>query len=315
MNYMFFLFLIISNPLYAENIPGEWIGESALQESPVSNGNVFANPATADSLNSISVSARFSSDDYNKFDAKLSSVIVTFPVIYDFLIGGRINLLYNSQLEGKFPCSNEWGSYVEYFERRGGLDQYSLFLKKTFGEFSLGFDLNLQNGELEDRWKIDFAEYSDIFDTLSTYFRGYSAGVGLLYYWKGFKVGGYYSFYQNLEFWRDGEDREVFNLEKPVRFGISYSLDRGKSVMLSADRKLALLTGRYGPLMIGYGRIYGSGYNLNIDGNRFIVGMFLSLNRVPFTIAIENRRYSGELRDNEYIGTITISISGSEGGK
>lgn len=315
MNFLIPLFLIISNPLYAKNLPGEWIGEIGLRESPVLSGNVFANPATADTLDYISITSRFSVDDYEKLNAMISSITLTHPILYGFFIGGRINLLYDALLKGKVRDSTEWDHYVEYLVRKGGIDQYSLFLTKSFGDLSFGFDINLLNGEIEDRWKIDFVKlkYHDVFDTLSTYFRGYSAGLGLLYHWKGFKVGGYYNFYQDLKYWREGEGREDFSLERPVRFGVSYSIN-GRSIMFSANRKSALLMGRYGPLMIGYGRIYGSGYDLDIQGNRFIAGIFFSVKRIPFNIAIENRKYSEEFSDNEYIGTITVGISG-RGGK
>ena len=318
MNLLIPLFLIISNPLYAKNLPGEWIGEIGLRESPVLSGNVFVNPATADTSDYISITSRFTVDDYKKLNAMISSITLTHPILYRFFIGGRINILYNSQIEGKLSLYNEWDSFDEYLSRKGGIDQYSLFLTKSFGDLSFGFDINLLNGEIEDRWGIVFEkrEYKihDVFDTLSTYFRGYSVGVGLLYHWNGFKVGGYYNFYQDLKYWREGEGREdLKDLERPVRFGVSYSINR-RSIMFSANRKSALLMGRYGPLMIGYGRIYGSGYDLDIQGNRFITGIFFSVNRIPFNIAIENRKYSEEFNDNEYIGTITVGISG-RGGK
>ncbi|TEU01279.1 MAG: hypothetical protein E3J23_00685 [Candidatus Stahlbacteria bacterium] len=315
MNYIVILILVIANPLYAENIPGEWIGEIGLSESPVLDGNVFANPATADTLDFISVSTRFSFDDYELFNATLSSVTLSMPTFYGCLVGGRVNVLYDSKLDGEINLSNEWDSYTEYFTRRGGIDQYSFFLKKSFAPFSLGFDINLLNGKIEDKWKIVFDEYSDIFDTLPTYFRGYSAGIGIVYHLKDFRVGGYYVFYQNLKYWRDGEDKDEFNLERRASLGLSYSFDKGKSIMLSADKKGALLTGRYGPIVIGYGRIYGSGYELDIEGNRFMGGIVLSLNKAPIMITLENRRYLGEFSDNEYIGTISISITGEEGGR
>jgi len=315
MNYLTFLFLIISNPFYAKNLPGEWIGESGFLESPVLTGNVFANPATADTISYFSITSHLYLDDYEDLEGNVSSVTLTLPAPRGFSLGGRINQLYNSRLEGKVSLSNEWDSFEEYYERRGGLDQYSFFIKKSFGSLSLGIDANLLNGEIEDRWKIDFEEYNDVFDTLSTYFRGYSAGLGLLYHWSEFKVGGYFNFYQKLEYWENGEDRSAFTLKRPIRFGIEYSPDKGKSVMVSADRKAAVLMGRYGPIMIGYGRIYGSGYDLDIEGNRFIAGISFSLNKMPLKVAFEDRRYSGEFSDNQFMGTITFSISGREGGK
>ncbi len=318
MNYIFFIFLVISNPLYAQNIPGEWVGEIGLLESPALDGNVFMNPATADTLKYISASYRFSSDDYYEFNGKISSVNLTMPNFYGFLVGGRVNMLYDSKLDGeKMNLSNDWDSYDEYFTKRGGIDQYSLFIKKSFGLISFGFDFNIQSGKIENRWKIDFenGRFNDIYDTLSTYFKGYSAGIGIFYKYRGLGIGGYYGFYQDIKYWNEGKEKEKFNLKNPIRFGFSYSFDETKSIILSADKKGALLTGRYGPVIIGYGRIYGSGHELDIEGNRFLGSIVLSLNKMPILITLENRRYLGNLSDNEYIGSISISISGEEGGQ
>lgn len=317
MNYIFFIYLVISNPLYAENMPGEWVGEIGLLESPALDGNVFINPATADTLQFVSASYHFSSDDYYEFKGKISSVTLTMPSFYGFLLGGRLNVLYDSNLDGEKKISNEWDPYVEYLTKRGGIDQYSLFVKKSFDLISFGFDFNVQSGEIEDRWKIDFENnrFKDISDTLSTYFKGYSTGIGIFYKYRGLNIGGYYGFYQDIKYWNDSGEKEKFNLKNPIRFGFSYSFDKTKSIILSADRKGALLTGRYGPLIIGYGRIYSSGYDLDIEGNRFLGSIVLSLNKMPILITLENRRYLGNFSDNEYVGSISISISGEEGGK
>jgi hypothetical protein len=316
MNYISFIFLVISNPLYAENIPGEWVGEIGLLESPALDGNVFVNPATADTLQYISASYHLSSSDYYKFNGKLSSITLTMRCFYGFLVGGRINVLYDSKLDGEMNISNDWDSYDEYLTKRGGIDQYSCFIKKSFSLISVGFDFNVQSGKIEDRWKIDFKNnrFNDIYDTLSTYFRGYSVGFGIFYKYRGLSMGGYYGFYQDVKHWNDGEEKEKLNLKNPMRFGFSYSFDKSKSIILSADKKCVLLSGKYGPFIIGYGRIYGSGYELDIEANRFLISMAVSLNKMPVLITLENRRYLGNFIDNEYIGSISISISGEVGG-
>ncbi|MCK4420671.1 hypothetical protein KAW18_00250 [candidate division WOR-3 bacterium] len=316
MNQIILLFFLISNPLYAENLPGEWVGSNPLTESPVLKGNILSNPATADTSAFMRICSYSSYDDFEDVKIHLSSILVSIPILPGFSVGGGIKVLYNAEIYGDTAFSNDWDSFREYLEIKGGIDQYSMFLEKSLGALSLGVDLNILNGEVEKRWEIDFDKYDDINDTLSVYFRGYSAGVGFVYQLKDFSVGGYCSIYHTLESWKDEEEKEGFPLKRPFRFGISYSPDKKKSINLSVDRKTALLTGRYGPFSIGYGRIYGSGYDLGIEANRFVGGISISLlNRLPVRISVENRRYLGKFEDNEYIGSIMIDFFGVEGGK
>ncbi len=315
MDKLILFFLISTNSHFLGNLPREWVGGDGFSESPISEGNVFANPATAESLDYLSIRFRFFSDDYSKLEGKISSISLNLPTSFGFSIGGRYNLLTDSQMETSMDSLNDWDSYTENFWKVGGLNQYSLFLKKSFGNFSLGIDGNLLNGVVEDRWWIDFKNYYDVYDTLSTYFRGYSSGLGIVYHLKNFKMGGYYCIYQKLNFWKEGEEKRDFNLNRPIRLGINYSIDERKSIMLSLNRESALAIGRYRFFQFGYGRIYSSGYGFNTEGRRFIGGVSLFLNKMPLSITVENRRYFGEYKDNEFIGSIKLSISGIEGGK
>lgn len=308
-----FLFFIVSNPFYSEQIPGEWLGSDI--ESPATPGNVSLNPATSHDFEYLSLSSFLSRDDYGQNKVKISNITITFPTPWNIMVGGTVDLLYDASLSGDTSIDNQWEDYRQKLERMGGLSGYGVYLAGKIDDFSLGVDANILNGEVEDRWSIIFDRYDNIYDTLSTGLRGYYAGAGFSYKYKSIRIGGYFCFYQKVEYWQEDEEKISLSIDKPVRFGIDYNIRNETDISLSINRKSTVLMGNLKFLNLGYGRIYGSGYDYEVNGDRFIGGISWSLfKRVPILTTVEYRRYSGDLDGNEFIGRITVGFPPEKGG-
>lgn len=308
------LFMVISGPFYAENVPGEWVGGEGLNELPHRSGNIFANPAAIDTLSYLSVTSRASYGDYRSLKGEISSITLSLKGPWGINLGAGLSILYDSDISGEIADSNAWDSYIQSFVRTGGMEQYNIFLSRQIGSFSTGIDFGVLNGEIEERWDIDFAKYSDFNDTISTYLRGYSGGIGFIYSIENLRMGGYLGRYVDLKYWSNTGEKKELELKDPMSFGISYIWDKNNSIDISINRKSAILSLSYKFIKVGYGRIFDSGYGLELAGNRFIAGLSFDFNKLPLEITFENRRYSGDFEDNKYIGCIKFSISGKEGG-
>jgi hypothetical protein len=305
-----FLFLISFNPNLSDSLPGEWVGGDGFSQSPALLGNVFANPALADTQDCLSVNFRLFSDDYTKTSGAFSSASFNIPVFSGFTMGGVFNILYDCDMTAYSFVSDSVYTYANYFNRKGGLYRLGGYVAKSFSFLSLGMDVNLLNGKSDDIWWVYFPDYDDVYDTVSTYFRGYSVGLGVNLNIKNLSLGGYFCPYQEIEKQYEDEEAEEFELDSPLRFGLNYAFSENKSIMFSVDRKEGLIGLNYGFLKLGYGRIYSMGSGFGVSANRFLGGVTFDISELPFSIMFENRRYSGDFSDNEFIASIGISISG-----
>jgi len=308
---LFSLFLLISlNPNLSDNLPGEWVGGDGFSESPALFGNVYVNPALADTQDCLSVDFRLFSDDYTKTAGGFSSASVNIPVLLGFTLGGSFNILYDCDMEAYSSVSEGDYIYANYFSRKGGLYRLGGYVAKSLGFLSLGMDVNLLNGKSDDIWWVYFPEYDDVYDTVSSYFRGYSVGLGFNLNIANLSLGGYFCPYQEIEKQYEDEDAEEFELDSPLRFGLNYSFSENKSIMFSVDRKEGLIGLNYGFLKLGYGRMYSMGSGFEVNADRFLGGVSFDISEIPLSVMFENRRYSGNFDDNEFIASIGISISG-----
>ena len=308
---LFNIFLLISlNPTLSDSLPGEWVGGDGFSQSPALLGNVYVNPALADTQDCLSVNFRLFSDDYSKTAGGLSSAFFNIPIFSGFTLGGSFNILYDCDMEAYSSTSDSGYSYANYFNRKGGIYRFGGYVAKSLGPLSLGMDVNLLNGKSDDIWWIYFEDYYDVYDTVSTYFRGYSVGLGFNLNIANLSFGGYFCPYQEIEKQYEDEEEEEFGFDSPLRFGLNYSFGENKKIMLSLDRRESLIGLNYGFLKLGYGRIYSMGNGVTVDANRFLGGISFSISELPFSIMFENRRYSGSFADSEFIANIGISISG-----
>jgi len=307
----FSLFLLISlNPNLADSLPGEWVGSDGFSQSSAVVGNVCVNPALADTQDCLSVNFRLFSDDYTKTEGDFSSAFFNIPILSSFSVGGSFNLLYDSRIRASTITSNDDYTYISNFIRTGGMYRFGAFLKKSSGPVSLGIDVNLLNGKIDDLWLIDFLEYYDVYDTVTTYFRGYSIGLGFYCDFGNLSLGGYYCPYQKIEKWELRGEEEEFKLDLPLRFGFNYSFSENKNIIFSIDRKEGIIGLHYGLFKLGYGRIYSMGNGVEVKANRFLGGISFEMSGLPVLIMFENRKYSGNFADSEVIGSIGVSISG-----
>jgi hypothetical protein len=304
------IFLISFNPNLSDSLPGEWVGGDGFSQSPALLGNVYVNPALADTQDCISVNFRLLADDYTKTSGGISSVFFNIPVFSGFTMGGVFNILYDSDMEAYSFVSDSVYTYANYFNRKGGLYRLGGYVAKSFGFLSLGMDVNLLNGKSDDIWWVYFPEYNDVYDTVSTYFRGYSVGLGFNLNIANLSLGGYFCPYQEIEKQYEDEGKEKFELDSPLRFGLNYSFSENKSIMFSLDRREGLIGLNYAFLKLGYGKIYSMGSGFEVNADRFLGGVSFDISEIPLYIMFENRRYSGDFSDNEFIASIGISISG-----
>jgi len=305
------IFLLVSlNPNLSDSLPGEWVGGDGFSQSPAVFGNVCVNPALADTQDCISVDFRLLSDDYTDTDGDFCSAFFVIPVRSDFSVGGNFNLLYDPNMEASATDSGDNYHCVNYFARTGGMYRFGAFLKKSLGSLSLGMDVNLLNGKIDEIWRIDFEEYYDVYDTVSTYFRGYSVGLGFNFNFKNLNIGGYYCPYQKIEKWEIRGEEVEFKLDYPLSFGLNYSFGENNNIILSIDRKEGIIGLNYGLLKLGYGRMYSMGNGVEVSANRFLGGVSFMISDVPVSIVFENRRYSGVFADSEFIVSLGITLSG-----
>jgi hypothetical protein len=310
---LFNLFILIAlNPNLSDKLPGEWVGGDGFSEFPALSGNVYVNPALADTQDYLSFNFRLFSDDYTKTEGSFSSASFNLPVFSGFIFGGSFNILYDCNMKAYSSVSEGDYIYDNYFSRKGGLYRFGVYLAKPLGVLSLGMDVNLINGKSDDIWFINFPEYYNVYvcDTLSTYFRGYSVGLGFNVNIANFNLGGYFCPYREIEKQYEDEEKEKFELDSPLRLGLNYSFNNNKSIMFSIDRRESLIGLNYGFIRLGYGRMYSMGNRLEVNANRFLGGVSFSLSEIPLSIMFENRSYSGDFADNEFIVNIGISISG-----
>lgn len=305
------VFLIVAlNPNLSENLPGEWVGGNGFSQSPAIKGNVLVNPALTDTQEYLSVDFRFFSDDYTKTEGSFSSAFFNIPFIAGFSGGGSFNVLYNSRIAGSNTTSYGDYTYINNYTRTGGVYSFGGFIGKSLGDVSLGMDINLLNGKIEDMRSLDFQQYNDVYDTVNTYFRGYSVGLGIYCNFGVLSLGGYYCPYQNIETWEVIGEEAEFELDVPLRFGFNYSFSENKSMAFSIDRKEGIVNLNYGFLKLGYGRIYSMGNGVSVEANRFLGGISFEISDVPVSIILENKRYLGNFTDNQYIVSIGFSILG-----
>ena len=52
------------------------------------------------------------------------------------------------------------------------------------------------------------------------------------------------------------------------------------------------------------------GNGVEADANRFLGGVSFDVGELPFSVMFENRRYSGDFADNEFIVNIGVLLSG-----
>jgi len=52
------------------------------------------------------------------------------------------------------------------------------------------------------------------------------------------------------------------------------------------------------------------GNGVEVKANRFLGGISFEMSGLPVLIMFENRKYSGNFADSEFIGSIGVSISG-----
>jgi hypothetical protein len=305
------IFLLISlNPNLSDSLPGEWVGGNGFSESPAVFGNVCVNPALADTQDCISVNFRLLSDDYTDTDGDFYSAFFVIPVRSSFCVGGNFNLLFDPNMKASAADSGVNYHNTTHFARVGGIYRFGVFLKSSLGPLSLGMDVNLLNGKINDMWWIDFEEYYDVYYTVSTYFRGYSLGLGFNFNLKNLSIGGYYCPYQDINKWEVVGEEEEFELDSPLRFGCNYSFGESGNITFSIDREESIVSLNYGFLKLGYGRMYSMGNGLEVTANRFLGGFSLVIGDVPVSIMFENRRYSGNFADSEFIGSLGIALSG-----
>jgi hypothetical protein len=305
------IFLLVSlNPNLSDSLPGEWVGGDGFSQSPAVIGNVCVNPALADTQDCLSVNFRLLSDDYTNTDGDFYSAFFVMPIRSSFSVGGNFNLLYDPRMEASAADSGLDYHCVNHFFRTGGIYRFGAFMKSSLGPLSLGMDVNLLNGKINEIWWIDFEEFHDVYDTVSTYFRGYSVGLGFNFNFQNLSIGGYYCPYQNIDKWQVVGEEEEFELDSPLRFGCNYSFGENKNIIFSIDRKESIVSLNYGFLKLGYGRIYSMGNGIDVNANRFLGGVSFMISDVPVSIMFENRRYSGVFADSEFIGSLGISLSG-----
>jgi hypothetical protein len=311
MTVLFNLLILISlNPNLSGSLPGEWIGGDGFSQFPALSGNVYVNPALADTQDCLSVNFRLFSDDYSKIAGNLSSVFFNIPLFSGIVVGGNFNTLYDCLLQAYTEYSDDDYTYDNYFNRKGGLYRFGGYVAKPFGILSLGMDFNFLNGKSDDIWLIDFDDYYDVYDTVTTHFRGYSVGFGFSFDIAQLSFGGYYCPYHEIERQYGDEEKEEFDLDSPLRFGFNYSFADNKKVMFSIDRREGLIGLNYGFIRLGYGKIYSMGNGVDVNANRFLGGIFFNISELPLSLMFENRRYSGDFADSEFIVNIGILLSG-----
>jgi hypothetical protein len=308
------LFLFSLNPNLADSMPGEWVGGNGFSQSPAVLGNVCINPALADTQDYLFVNFRIFSDDYMKAGGGVSSAFFNMPAFLDVSVGGKFDILYDSRIRASTNILYGDYTYTNRFRRIGGIYNFGGFIKRAFGPVSFGADINLLNGKIEDLRRIDMtSSYYDVVDTVSTYFRGYSVGLGFYCNFGSLNLGGYYTPYQELEKWEVKGEEEEFELDLPLRFGLNYSFTENKMISFSIDRKEAVVGLNYGFLRLGYGKMYSMGNGVEVDANRFLGGVTFEMSGLPIHMIFENRRYSGDFADNEFIASLGVSISGKGG--
>jgi hypothetical protein len=308
---LFNLLLLISlNPNLSDSLPGEWVGGDGFSQFPALLGNVYVNPALADTQDCLSVNFRLFSDDYTGTKGDISSASFNIPVFSGFTLGGSFNILYDCNMQAYSSVSDSNYNYFNYFYRKGGIYRFGGYVTKSLGPLSLGIDVNLLNGKSDDIWWVYFEEYEEVYDRVSTYFRGYSVGLGFNWNIANLDFGGYFSPYQEIEKQYEDEEKEDFELDSPLRFGLNYSFGSNKNIIFSVDRRERLIGLNYGFLKFGYGRIYSMGNGVEVGADRFLGGLSLNISELPFSIMFENRKYSGDFADSEFIASIGISISG-----
>jgi hypothetical protein len=305
------LFLISLNPTISDYLPGEWVGGDGFSESPTSSGNVYVNPALADTLERISVNFRIFADDYTKAEGGLSSASFNIPVFLGFIMGGNFNLLYDYNMEAASVCKADY-RYRNYFSREGGMYCFGGYVSRSLGPLSLGMDVNILNGKTDNILWVDFIDdgFTNVYDTVSTYFRGYSLGLGFNLNVANFSLGGYFCPYQEVKKQYYDEEEEKFELDSPLRFGLNYYFNENKSVMFSINRREAFIGLNYAFVKLGYSRMYSMGTGFDVNADRFLGGVSFSVSEIPLSIMFESRRYSGKFEDNEFRANIGISISG-----
>ncbi len=308
----FSIFLLFSlNPTLADSMPGEWVGGNGFSQSPAVLGNVSVNPALADTQDHLFVNFRIFADDYTKTEGGVSSFYFNLPIVLDFSVGGKFDVLYDSRIKASTSTSYGDYTYTSHFLRSGGIYNFGGFLKKSFGPVSWGLDINLLNGKIEDLRYVNMSsDYYDVSDTVTNYFRGYSLGIGFYYDLGVLSFGGYYSPYQRLEKWEVKGAEEEFELDSPLRFGFNYSFSENKRISFSIDRKEGIVGLDYGFVRLGYGKMYSMGNGVEVEANRFLGGISFEMSGLPIFMTFENRKYSGDFSDNQYIGSLGVSISG-----
>lgn len=305
------IFLLISlNPNLSDNLPGEWIGGDGFSQSPAISGNVHVNPALADTQDYLSVNFRLFSGDYTSAAGNFSSASFNIPVVAGFTLGGVFDILYDCNMEAYSSVTEGDYIYENYFNRKGGLYRLGGYLSKSLGFLSLGLDFNLLNGKCDDIWVVDFENYYDVYDTVSTYFKGYSFGLGFNLNIENLSLGTYFCPYQELEKQYNNEDEEKFELDSPLRFGLGYTFSNNKSLIFSLNKREGLIGLNYNFIRLGYGRMYSMGNEVEVGADRFLAGVSFELSELPLSIMFENRRYKDEFADNEMILNIGISVSG-----
>jgi len=308
---LFNIFLLISlNPNLSADLPGEWIGGNGFSQFSALSGNVFVNPALADTQNALFVNFRLFSDDYSKMDGGLSSVYFNIPLFSGFNVGGSFNTLYDCALQAFVHHSDDNYTYDNYFNRKGGLYSFGGYMAKSSEIFSLGMDVSFLNGKSDDIWWINFDDYSDVYDTVTTYFGGYSIGFGFNFNVARLNFGGYYCPYHYIEKKYEDEEAEEFELDSPLRFGLNYSFTNNGKVMFSIDRRESIIGLKYGFIKLGYGRIYSMGNGVEADANRFFGGISFDISELPLSVVFENRKYSGDFTDSEFMLNISVLLSG-----
>ena len=304
------LFLISLNPNLSGNLPGEWIGGDGFSQSPALEGNVYVNPALADTQDCLAVNFRLFSDDYSNMDGSFSSVYFNIPLFSDIAVGGIFNTLYDCFLQADSSYSDENYTYRNYFNREGGLYSFGGYLARKSEHFSLGMDINFYNGKSDDIWYIDFDDYYDVYDTVTNYFSGYSVGIGFNFNIAKLSFGVYYCPYQEIKKQYGDEEKEDFELDSPLRFGFNYSFSDNKKLLFSINRREGLIGLDYGFIRLGYSRMFSMGNGVEVSANRFLGGIALNISELPLSVIFENRRYSGDFADSEFIVNIGILLSG-----
>jgi hypothetical protein len=311
MTVLFSLFILISlNPNLSDSLPGEWVGGDGFSESPALSGSVFVNPALADTQECLSVNFRLFSDDYTGMAGGISSAFFNIPVPLGFTLGGSFNILYDCNLEAYSFVSDSAYTYANHFYRKGGIYRFGGYVAKSLGALSVGVDVNLLNGKSDDIWWVDFEKYYDVYDTVSAYFRGYSIGLGFNFNIANLSVGGYFCPYQKIEKQYEDEEKEKFELDYPLCFGLNYSFGGNKNIIFSVDRREGLIGLNYGFVKLGYGRMYSMGSGFEVNADRFLGGISFNVSGLPLSLMFEKRKYSGNFADSEFIANIGISISG-----